>query len=848
MNLTEIKKSLTQAFAREPSQGARRNIIFWYDEDAAFAQDVAQLALEGVEVVELTPNNMFAVKFYIEVEQQECHLLVYSPHPRPTNRENWLADTIKYSQLFYTDEASNTMLVLGMDNGLHHVMTQYKLFFRNNERFKRFESYHVNRSYSETSIVIGIHAALCKLPVPTLDGIVKALLLELAAGETLLLDSMEKYGSMDALWDLIRKAYGYAFPENSLPQLAVMLLSTHLAQSLHGTMPNEWQTYVSSNANGFVFTDNLMRNAQQWDGYNALSEFVSQQLNIDQYASKWTVDDVAECDTFQEFDQLILTRIRENMEQGVSEFGHYRKLIHSRKNRRFYAQFAREYEVLLHVCEYLELAAKHRDLYIYSLEGCFEEYVNGYYRIDSAYRHFIVAYDQLTDTEAYQSLRDVVENSYTNWYLHELSMGWCNLLDEQPWQVPEVCAQQDFYSRYVQRSVLQDERIVVVISDGLRYESAVELNAQLNRGQKGVSELEVMLGVLPSVTALGMASLLPHKTIAYTEKGDVEVDGISSKGTENRGKILRQYKAESIAVQFDDMIDLSKQEMGELFAGKKLIYIYHNVVDARGDNASTEHEVFDATEKTFGDVDKLVRKLRNTISAINILITADHGYLYRRTKLEQRDKTSKEADNVLAGGRRYLVSRAESDRQGTQCFSLGYLNRSTADLFATVPRAINCFKVQGAGSCYVHGGTSLQETVIPVIRFKSDKNLRQSMGAKKVSLDLTNLSRKITNVITHLTFFQGQSVDEKNLPLRVTAYFVDEAGNRISNENIIIADSNSQIPEERTYKEKFTLKDMAYDKSKEYFLVLIDEDEMVNKEIARMPFAIDLVFGGSIQF
>jgi hypothetical protein len=41
---------------------------------------------------------------------------------------------------------------------------------------------------------------------------------------------------------------------------------------------------------------------------------------------------------------------------------------------------------------------------------------------------------------------------------------------------------------------------------------------------------------------------------------------------------------------------------------------------------------------------------------------------------------------------------------------------------------------------------------------------------------------------------------------------------------------------------------MPYDKSKKYYLVLKDEDEIVNSEYLRIPFIIDLVFGGSIQF
>ena len=243
-----------------------------------------------------------------------------------------------------------------------------------------------------------------------------------------------------------------------------------------------------------------------------------------------------------------------------------------------------------------------------------------------------------------------------------------------------------------------------------------------------------------------------------------------------------------------------------------------------------------------------MRRLRNDISAINILITADHGYIYRRTPLAERDKTPREELIGIKSKRRFILAKESTEKLGTQNFSMDYLTKNSNGMYAILPRATNCFKTRGSGMRYVHGGNALQEVVIPVIRFKSDKNLARSMSAKKVTLGLTNLSRKITSVITHFTFFQNEPVDEKHLPLRVTAYFVDKAGNRISNENIIIADSTSKKSEERTYKEKFTLKDMAYDKGATYYLILKDEEELVNSEFDRIPFVIDLVFGGSIRF
>ncbi|MCL1882161.1 MAG: BREX-1 system phosphatase PglZ type A, partial [Defluviitaleaceae bacterium] len=387
----------------------------------------------------------------------------------------------------------------------------------------------------------------------------------------------------------------------------------------------------------------------------------------------------------------------------------------------------------------------------------------------------------------------------------------------------------------------------------------------LNRGQKGKSELDVMLGVIPSYTALGMAALLPHKTLEITSKGDFEIKGISTEGTANREKILQTVKKEAFAIRAEEILSLNQQQLHEKLStsGNKLIYIYHNTIDARGDNASTENEVFEATEKAFGEICTLVRKLRTLdLSIQNIVITADHGYIYRRTPLEERNKTPKEDLAGVKSKRRFIMARENLEQpgcmgeqsgvswttsQGTQSFPMSYLDKNSV-LYAILPRSTNCFKVSGSGSRYVHGGTSLQEVVIPVIRFRSDKKANPSMNVKKVSVSVTSLSHKVTSIITHLTFFQNEIVSDKHLPIRITAYFEDESGNRISNENIIIADSTSKEPQDRAYKEKFTLKNMAYDKAKNYFLVLKDEEEAVNQELERIPFVIDLVFGGNIRF
>ena len=848
MNLTEVKKSIEQQLSRKRVTGAKRNIVFWYDDEGVFADAIDTLTLDNAVIKKLDANNMFAIKHYIEKTDRENNLLIYSPFPRPDNRENWLTDTIMYSQTFSTDETSINLLNLKIDNALRSVVAKYKLFFRSIERSRKFEGYNL-APYTEQRIDLAVLSALCKLPAPNFDNVVRTLLIELAHGKSDTYDVIVKYGDMDTLWDYIGKSYGYKFGEQSLEKLAILLLCSHLSHSLNADVPSDWQAFISDNPNCFVLVDNFMRDSRDTENYNLLAAFVAEKMALSGFADKWLINEIVDCDTFEDFDRSIINRITDNITQNVGEYAFYRKTINSRKNRRYYEQFETEYETLLYVCEYLELAVKHQDLQGISISALFGNYIKEYYKLDSSYRHFIAAYDRLDDNSDFEKLFEMVENSYTNRFLNELSMKWSELWDdEERWQITGVTSQQGFYDKYARRFVTDNERLIVVISDGLRYESAVELNAILNREQKGQSELDVMLGVIPSNTSLGMASLLPHKQLDITDTASFEIGGISTEGTENRGKILRLVKNESVAIQYEEIVKLNSKQMSEKFSGVKLIYIYHNTIDARGDNVPTENEVFESTEKAFREISGLVRKLRNDISAINILITADHGYIYRRTPLAEHDKTPKQELAGVKSSRRYIVTQENIEKQGTQNFSLDYLTKNSNGMYAILPRITNCFKLRGAGSRYVHGGATLQEVVIPVIRFKSDKNEKRSKEAKKVSLGLTNLSRKVTSIVTHLSFYQNEPVDDKHLPIRVTAYFVDESGNRISNENIIIADSTSDVPEQRVYKEKFTLKDMAYKKGASYFLVLKDEEETVNTEIDKIPFVIDLVFGGTIQF
>lgn len=297
-----------------------------------------------------------------------------------------------------------------------------------------------------------------------------------------------------------------------------------------------------------------------------------------------------------------------------------------------------------------------------------------------------------------------------------------------------------------------------------------------------------------------------------------------------------------MAVQFNDIIGLNRQTFRETFQGKKVIYIYHNAIDARGDNASTEMEVFNATEDAIRDLRSLVNRLVVDMSAANILITADHGFLYQRDALTKSQKTPKNMDDAVMAGRRFMITETPMCMEGTASYSLDYLTDQGNALYVTVPKGINRFAIPGAGSNFVHGGAMLQEVVVPVISFKNDRSKSLTNQATKVAVKLTTPTRKITNPVMYLEFLQTSRTEDKKLPLRLKLYFADETGQRVSNENIIIADSESTQPSERTFREKFVFKDMAYDKRKTYYLVL--EDEQEESVYEQYPYTIDIAMSG----
>ena len=130
MNLQEIRNFLKELFSKKPKYEGKRNIVFWYDENEDFIDEIDSFDLEGIKVIKLTENNAFWIKHYIEKEDEISNILIYSNMKKPDPQEDWLYDIFSYSQEFSTDRATVIMRELKvMDSLLKPEFETYNVFF-----------------------------------------------------------------------------------------------------------------------------------------------------------------------------------------------------------------------------------------------------------------------------------------------------------------------------------------------------------------------------------------------------------------------------------------------------------------------------------------------------------------------------------------------------------------------------------------------------------------------------------------------------------------------------------------------------------------------------------------------
>ena len=648
LNLKQITDKLNSEF-----NGEVRKLVFWYDANAEFVNDVNTMDLVNAKVLHLEPDNQFYTKYFLECVDTTTNYLVYAPFAKPAIRENHLADTIKYSKEFFADRASLLTLDLGIDERYKPVIQHYIKFFGEKKRTQAFYDLELD-TFNRNTIEIALMSVLCKCKTPSYEEVLRTVLTDAGFEDNPYLAEFKKYDLLDAFWRQAQDVFGYADEKPTLEKFTMTMFVTYAAKVIPADMPAAWKSFISfKSGNVIAFIDNLMNSYIYGDRFDEISKMVYDSLKADAEFRKFSAEALVSCGIFAGIDELLIEWATERLEleDVAAKLGDTRipQLTKQRRQGHFGKRYANEYFVLQNAWS---IISGSRYAPSANLNEIVKNYTSELYKMDRYYRYFYYYLDKLEDATRFDKLKELVENIYANEYLAKICINWNDLFSTERESL-QITKQPDFFSRNVNYA---KDQLVVIISDALRYEVGMTLLEKLQADEKCTATMKTMASTLPSITQYGMAALLPHRSLELIEDYSVLVDGQKTDTLEQRQAILQKYKPASRCVQYDDIKNLSVADLRSIFTRQDVVYIYHNQIDARGDKLSTENEVFNACTEAVDEIAALIHRLTTSANRSRFIVTADHGFIYRRNKLSESDKIGSVSDAADVLGRRYVLS------------------------------------------------------------------------------------------------------------------------------------------------------------------------------------------------
>ncbi|MEO1900795.1 MAG: BREX-1 system phosphatase PglZ type A [Alcanivorax sp.] len=791
----------------------KHRIVFWYDTKQELRSDFEAVSITDVEKLEIA-NNEYGLKYRILRESPEQRFLLYKEGPQPEDLDNWLLDVQLAHGEFRTDQVAIWLSELELGLEFAEVAQAHAEFF---QAIKRKEALKKLLKLDDTAGQLRLKMlAVCAGSEPRMDSVVETLLQQLAEERDDGIRLIERCGLDSFLWEQLTRFYGYEASEPSLRDFVIELFKSCYAMGTDGE--------VKLTGDALVFLKRWKDSRQFEQGFETLSAECAEVLGIEQDLGKRDFRDLVELDYFRLIDQKIISDLVRAVVGRTVTSGDVALWVRQRRQGHWYGEFRHLYEAIEFAARFVQMLGEAR-LTMDSLSDGVQRYSRSWFQLDQLYRKFTYHVRMSGQASLMGELSEQVENLYSNNYLLKLGDGFQVHVDAAPrWEAYPVVQQKAFFEHWVRPYLRKDKRICVIISDAMRYEIGDELLGLIRQEDRYSAELEPALSTLPSYTQLGMAALLPNKSLAIADNdtGTVLVDGQSSQGTVNRTKILQAaLDGRGQAVKAEDFMQLNRDDSRELLKGNDVLYIYHNRIDHTGDKMHSEGQAFEAAEQTLDDLIRLIKKL-TAANANNLLITADHGFIYQNRELDESDflGDAVSGDDIRYRDRRFVLGKGLSASPAFHHFSSEQLGLD-GDMEVQIPKSINRLRLKGSGSRFVHGGASLQEVVIPVL--KVNKKRQSDVSAVEVDI-LRGASSVITSGQLAVTVYQSGPVTEKVQPRHLRAGIYTQSGELISDSHELSFDLTSENPRERELQVRFVLSRKADEANgQEVFLKLEEQ-------------------------
>lgn len=802
--MSQIEESLRKLFEQH-------RIIFWHDEKEELKDRFEELYLPGVERLQVQ-NNEFYIKHKVSREDTEGQYLIYRSGQRPAYVDNWLQDLELAHYEFHTNQEATFLQELGLEYGFKDLVTEHIEFFKSKERRQRLKAL-LGKDDSFRDIRFKMLSVLFGTNTISLTAFIQAHASAYNDGNERPDRELERYNLNSFYWSLISDSFKYYTDSPGIYDFLLEVFSNVFSLTKSTGLTKDASLLLS------VWKDTI----SYQEAFKDLSDKIAKDLNVQSLLENANLEEVFEDDLFRIVDYKIISDlIHLVMSESIGN-DKANQIIKRRENKYWYTGFSDFYDAIAHAMELISLTRKYAGTSFTGIEEGAKRYSQQLYLVDYHYRKFIEHYRRKNQDKVLKPLFEKVEKVYANDWLLQLNNNWQSVVDAAPeWPLVPRVSQQRFYKDHVEPVLAKGQRQFVIVSDALRYECGYEYLQRVNAENRYEGELQYMLTAMPSYTQLGMAALLPHQSLSIVDGSDkVCVDEVPCQGLQGRNKVLsalQGYKA--VGIQAEEFMKMNSSTEGRAFVKQyDVIYIFHNQIDKTGDDKTTEDKVFEAVDRELNFLMEVIKRIAN-MNGTNMLITSDHGFIYQHTALDESDFSVLQIDGeVWKENRRFILGRNLKGNASTRHFKASEVNLA-GDFDVLIPKSINRHRVKGAGSRFVHGGATLQEVVIPLVKVTK----KRQDTTKQVGVDVIQQTNKITTNLLSVSFLQTELVTDGILPRTIKAALYSNDGELLSDQFSFNFDIEEGSERQREVKHRFQLSSHASGKYKNQTVKLVLEE------------------------
>jgi len=321
-------------------------------------------------------------------------------------------------------------------------------------------------------------------------------------------------------------------------------------------------------------------------------------------------------------------------------------------------------------------------------------------------------------------------------YLDRVNRSFAEAIKREGWK--------STFKGFWERIAKEGKRKAIFFVDALRYDLAQYLKERIMEmlGEQVLLTMKHLQTPLPSITELGMSALLPDvETLSVgLQEGKlvVQIRNESILNRSEREAWLKRYLGRQGKILSLD--ELEREEIENI----KLLVVFSREVDQFGTFVADLYP-----EGLLDMVDRIVRAVRYITENgfERIYLVADHGFLFIPSDIQPnlieapRGSINKRRFAIGAGAGGYLLLRSEElGLQGREVFAF--------------PTGFTVFALQGEIGKFLHGGLSLQESIVPMLEITVKRMIQRVSVRMELPVQLTSRVASIPVKVVDAKLFQ----------------------------------------------------------------------------------------------